>query len=213
MSYLVKICGISEEKGLRAAVDAGADFVGFVHFPKSPRHVTLARAAELSGLLPDNIASVVVLVDPDDALLKDIATIVSPKYLQLHGKETPARVADIRTQYPNQKLIKAISVSHESDIVDAHHYESFVDVLMFDTKAPEGAALPGGNGISFNWNILKGFKKNLPWMLSGGLTAENIAEAIRTSGAKMVDVSSGVESQPGVKDTGKIQQFIKAAKA
>lgn len=204
----VKICGISNEPTLHAAVNGGAHYIGFVHFPKSPRHVTLERAAELKALLPVNVSSVLVVVNPDDALLANISKTLAPDYLQLHGDESPERVSGIKKAYPSQKLIKAISVSGPQDLLKAASYEPYVDMLMFDAKAPAGSELPGGNGISFDWKILHGFKSLVPWMLSGGLTPENVAVAIQQSGAKIVDVSSGVESAPGKKDAARIQAFI-----
>lgn len=208
MSTLVKICGLSEESPLHAATQAGAGMVGFVHFEKSPRHVSLARAAELKALLPAHVKSVLVLVDPSDVLLADIAQKLAPDYLQLHGKETPQRIADIRKTYPTQKIIKAMPVADASDLDAARAYEPYADMLMFDAKPPADATLPGGNGIPFDWKILKNFRSEKPWILSGGLTPENVGQAIRESGAKMVDVSSGVESSPGKKDGQRIGQFI-----
>lgn len=178
--------------------------VGFVHFPKSPRHVSLEHAAELKKLLPAHVKSVVVTVNPDDVLVDNIIRIVKPDYIQLHGNETAMRIAEIHAK---MKVIKAIPITTPDDIV-----EMACDMLMFDAKPPTGAELPGGNGISFDWKILKGFQTMRPWMLSGGLTPENVAEAICQSGATIVDVSSGVEREPGVKDAGKIQAFIKAAR-
>lgn len=201
----VKICGLSEEITLRAAIDAGADMIGFVHFPKSPRHVTLERAAELKKRVPAHVKTVVVTVNPDDRLVDDIVSIVHPDYIQLHGNESAIRVAEIQAKI---KVIKAVPVERPSDIT-----EMACDMLMFDAKPPKGAELPGGNGISFDWKMLKGFKTERPWILSGGLTPENVTEAIRLSGAKIVDVSSGVEREPGVKDPAKIEAFIKAARA
>ncbi|MDX2073187.1 MAG: phosphoribosylanthranilate isomerase [Alphaproteobacteria bacterium] len=201
----VKICGLSEESTLRAAIDAGADMVGFVHFPKSPRHVSLARAAELKKLLPPNVKSVIVTVNPSDDLVNEILGIVNPDYIQLHGNETLDQIAQIHAK---TGIIKAIPVSTPDDIV-----EMACDMLMFDAKPPKEASLPGGNGIAFDWKILKGFQTMRPWMLSGGLTPENVQQAIRESGATFVDVSSGVENKPGVKDAGKIKAFIETAKA
>jgi phosphoribosylanthranilate isomerase len=208
MSCQVKICGISEERSLQQAVNSGVHLIGFVHFTRSPRHISLDRAAELKALLPAHVGSVMVLVDPDDALLEAISKQVAPTYLQLHGKETPARVNEIRKRYPEQKIIKAIPVSEKADLAQANSYD--VDMLMFDAKPPKNATLPGGNGVAFDWKIMKAFASKKPWMLSGGLTPDNVAEAIRESGAKLVDVSSGVESAPGKKDPEKIRAFINA---
>jgi len=211
MSSHVKICGLSDEATLLAANHAGAHYIGFVHFPKSPRHVSLERAAELKKMLHFRIRSVVVLVDPDDALLGDVATIVTPDYIQLHGKESPERVREIREKFPTLQIIKAFSVATSADLEPAKDYEQVAHMLMFDAKAPKDATLPGGNGIAFDWHIMSRFKSKLPWILSGGLTPENVNAAIKQSGAQIVDVSSGVEREPGVKDAGKIKRFIQAA--
>lgn len=211
MSCQVKICGLSEESTLQAAIDAGADFIGFVHFKKSPRHVELARAAELKKLIPAHIKSVVVTVDPDNTLIRDIVHTVNPDYIQLHGSETMVRMAEIHALHPKLKIIKAIPVATSADLEKIPQMRLISSIYMFDAKPPKGADLPGGNGVSFDWNILKDYRDPNPWMLSGGLTPENVQAAIRASGAKIVDVSSGVESAPGVKDAGKIKAFIKAA--
>lgn len=208
----IKICGLSEEATLRAAIDAGANMVGFVHFAQSPRHVTLERASILKVLLPAAVKSVIVTVDPDDTLMDAITSIVSPDFVQLHGHETPARVADIRRRLPKQKLIKALPVASGDDIAKAHAFAAHVDMLMFDAKPPSSSGLPGGNGLSFDWALMKNRTFALPWILSGGLSAENVREAIQQSGATAVDVSSGVESSPGVKDAALIQQFITNAR-
>lgn len=184
--------------------------VGFVHFAASPRHVSLARAAQLATLLPAHVASVLVLVDPADALLAEIAANARIDYWQLHGGETPARIAEIRKQYPAQKLIKALPVARREDVLAAAAFEGVADMLLFDAKAPGG--LPGGNGVAFDWKMLAGFQSALPWGLSGGLTVENVSEAVRISGAEMIDTSSGVEEKPGVKSHQKIAAFIAAAR-
>jgi phosphoribosylanthranilate isomerase len=206
----IKICGLSEEAALRAAVESGADYVGFVHFEPSPRHVSLAHAATLQTLLPAHVESVLVVVNPDDALLADIAHTLRPAYIQLHGSESPTRVADIRRQYPAQKIIKALPISAKDDLSQASGFEPLVDMMLFDSKP---GPLPGGNGVAFDWTLLKGFSGTTPWMLSGGLTAENVAGAIAQSGAVMVDVSSGVERSAGIKDADKIRRFIAAAQS
>ena len=217
MPPTIKICGISTEASLLAAVNAGAHFIGFVHFPKSPRHVSLARAAELKQLLPAHVDSVLVTVDPTDDELNDIATILAPSYLQLHGSESPTRMAEIRAAHPTQKLIKAIAIASPVDLARAKDYEPYAEMLLFDATPPitnhqSPITLPGGNGISFDWKILEGFTCRIPWMLSGGLNKENIHEALAQSGAAMVDVSSGVESGPGKKDIAMIQEFIEASR-
>lgn len=213
MSCRVKICGISESESLHTAVESGASFIGFVHFPKSPRHVSLAHAAQLRALLPPAVASVVVVVDADDALLANIIQTVSPSLIQLHGHESVERVAEIRTKFSGQQFIKAIPISSGDDIANANAYAPYVDILLFDAKPPKDALLPGGNGLAFDWALLKNRIFPLPWLLSGGLHSENVREAIAATGAQMVDVSSGVERAPGVKDAGLIKGFIETAQA
>jgi len=206
----VKICGLADEHAVEAVIAAGADYAGFVYFPASPRHITFERAAELKSLLPSSVHSVSVIVDPNDALLTQVKTVLKPDYVQLHGKETPERVQAIKKIFPGIKIIKAISVRSGDDIAQAVSYEA-ADMLMFDAKPPTNM-LPGGNALSFDWALLKGRQFSKPWFLSGGLNANNVAEAIRISGTKMADVSSGVESAPGVKDAVLIEAFVKAAR-
>ena len=234
MSIRVKICGLTNESAVQAAIDASVDYVGFVFFPRSPRHISLERAAELKKCLPDSILSVAVVVDPDDALVKNMASILKPHAVQLHGKESLERVAAIRKIAPDIKIIKAISVASADDIAHANAYEDVVDGVLFDSSScgPRSDSTgyhatndpvqslrdsqdlnPGGNGLTFDWNLLKNHAWKKPWFLSGGLHADNVQKAIAASGAKMVDISSGVESAPGVKDTDRIRAFIRAAKA
>lgn len=211
MTIAIKICGLSDENSIQAVIKAKADFAGFVHYPKSPRHVSVQRAAELKSLLPSTIKSVMVVVNPDDKLLTDIASVMQPDYLQLHGDESPERITEIRKKFPNIGIIKAISVRTANDIKTAEKFYDFADFIMFDAKPTNSTMMHGGNGISFDWNILAGYdKKN--WFLSGGLNAENVAHAIKISSAKMIDVSSGVESAPGVKDAGLIENFVKVVR-
>ena len=212
MIMRVKICGLNNEAAVQAAVSAGADFAGLVSFEKSPRHVSLEQAATLKALLPPHIRSVIVLVDPDDALLADIFRTVQPDFFQLHGTETPGRLYDIRSHFPAVGLIKAIPVSSAQDVLIAEAFRTFASYILFDAKAPNDTSLPGGRGESFDWSLLANAEIPLPWFLSGGLTPENVAEAIQKTGAQMVDVSSGVESAPGVKDAALIQAFVKAVK-
>lgn len=212
MTIAVKICGLSDEISVRAVIESGADFVGFVHYPKSPRHVSVERAAQLKMLLPDNIKSVMVVVNPDDKLLSDIAGIMKPDFLQLHGNEMPERLTEIRKKFPKIKMIKAISMCNLDDIKIAENYYDIAEFLLFDAKPTNDKMMHGGNGIAFDWNILAEKQIALPWFLSGGLNSENIAQAIKISGAKMVDVSSGVESSPGVKDVGLIKNFVKVVR-
>jgi len=208
---LVKICGLNDERAVQAAVEAGADFVGVVFFKKSPRCVEPERAAALLAEVPRHIRKVGLFVDPDDALLDRTLSRVRLDLLQLHGKEPPERVAAIRSQY-GLPAMKVVGVSAAADLDAALPYLEIADRLMFDAKPPAGATRPGGNAVSFDWTILADRKWKLPWFLAGGLTARNVARAIKLSGAKAVDVSSGVESAPGVKDPRKIAAFIKAAK-
>lgn len=207
----VKICGITDDNALEAAVNCGADYIGLVFYPPSPRAVTVARALELVEFLPDDIQVVGLFVDPDDALLNHVLTHLRVDLLQFHGSESPERLEEIRLEY-GLPVMKMIPVSCAEDLTAAEPYLAVCDQLLFDAKPPKDATLPGGNAIAFDWTILQGRRWGLPWMLAGGLTPENVAEAVRISGAKAVDVSSGVESSPGVKDPEKINAFIKAAK-
>ena len=207
----VKICGLTSAKAVATAVDAGADLVGVVFFPKSPRAVTPARAATLLAPAPRRVLRVGLFVDPDDELLDNVLTHVRLDLLQLHGNESPELAAAIGRAW-GLPVMKAVGVSSAADLDAARDYEGAVDRLMFDAKPPKGATRPGGNARAFDWTLLAGRKWKVPWMLAGGLTAANVARAIRLSGARAVDVSSGVESAPGVKDPAKIRRFIKAAK-
>ena len=209
----VKICGLNSPQAVHAVVYAKADYAGFVYFPKSPRHIELQKAAALKALLPTTIQCVCVLVAPDNGLLADVAKILNPAYVQLHGDETPQRVREIKNAFPHIKIIKAIKVQSGDDITKAGHYYDCADMLMFDAKPPEMCALPGGNGLSFDWALLRRRVFPLPWMLSGGLNADNVGHAIQQTGATIVDVSSGVESAPGVKDATLIEAFIKETRS
>jgi phosphoribosylanthranilate isomerase len=207
----VKICGITDEAAMDAAIEAGANYVGLVFYPPSPRAVTPERAAELVEFTPGEITKVGLFVDPDDALLETVLTQVRLDLLQLHGSETPERIEAIRLEY-GLPVMKVISVATAEDMAAAEPFLAVTDRLLFDAKPPKGAVLPGGNAVSFDWSILTGRKWGVPWMLAGGLTPANVAEAIRVSGALAVDVSSGVESAPGIKDAGKIRAFIAAVR-
>ncbi len=210
----VKICGLKTKETARAALEAGADFIGLVFFPKSPRHLTLEQAKELSLFIKEQSASakvVALVVNPIDEDLKTIIEEVQPDYIQLHGSETPERVSEIATRF-NTPLIKAIGIKDAGDAAKADDY-STADIILFDAKAdPKLTDLPGGNGIPFDWEALKGQKEKRRFMLSGGLTVDNVATAIELTGAAIVDVSSGVESTSGVKDISLIEAFITAAK-
>lgn len=212
MTTAVKICGLSTPESIDVAIDAGADYVGFVFFPPSPRSLSLGKARELAGHLAGRAKLVALLVDADDELVEGVMREVTPDLLQLHGSETTARVAEIKA-LAGVPVMKVIKVETAEDAAAAHDYRGIADMILFDAKAPKGAVLPGGNGIPFDWHALEGVRDDVDYMLSGGLTPENVAEAIRLTGAPAVDVSSGVESAPGVKDAAMIRAFIAAAKA
>ena len=213
MPVEVKICGLSTPETLDAALEAGADLVGFVFYPKSPRNVTLEQAATLAARARGRAKIVTLVVDADDALLAAIAAQVRPDLIQAHGSETPERIAEI-ARLTGKPVIKAIRVKDDADIAAAADYTTVASLILYDAKAPEtlGNALPGGNGHAFDWGLLEG-ERRPAFVLAGGLTPDNVAEAIRVTGAPVVDVSSGVESAPGVKDIGLIRKFIEAAKA
>lgn len=209
MSVKIKICGLSEEKTLQSAVRAGADFIGFVHHQKSPRHVSIERALELQKLLPKTIKLVLVVVNPSDDLLSEISQKLQPDFVQLHGDESFERVKEIKEKFSTIGIIKAISVHDAEDIEQAEKFVGLADYLLFDAKPTDKNMLHGGNGISFDWELLAEYKGTKNWFLSGGLNAENVRDAVQKTGAKMVDVSSGVEREAGVKDVSLIKNFIK----
>jgi phosphoribosylanthranilate isomerase len=211
LSFTVKICGLSTPETLDAALNAGADMVGFVFFPPSPRHLSLARAHEL-GARVRGAGKVALTVDADDALLAAVIDALSPDLLQLHGRETPGRVADIRRRF-GIPVMKAIGVSSAADLDSVAAYAAVADRILFDAKPPRDSAIPGGNGLAFDWRLIAGVRLDRPWMLSGGLGPDNVAEAIATAHAPGVDVSSGVETAPGVKDPALIASFIARARA
>jgi phosphoribosylanthranilate isomerase len=207
----VKICGITDDEAMDAVVDSGADMVGLVFFPPSPRAVTPERAAELVELAPEELLKVGLFVDADDRTLDAVLTHVRLDLLQFHGHETAERIEAVRLEY-GLPVMKVIPVATAVDLDAASAFTASADRLLFDAKAPKGADRPGGNATAFDWAVLAGRKWPLPWMLAGGLEPANVAEAIRISGAPGVDVSSGVESAPGVKDPARIRAFVKAAK-
>ncbi len=206
----VKICGITDPQNLHASIKAGARFVGFVFYPPSPRAVTLDIAASLARMLPTGVRSVGLFVDPDDALLERVINNVPLDMIQLHGKEPPSRVAEIKARYPLE-LMKAIPVAESADLRPLKSYEATADWILFDAKSAKND-LPGGMGQTFDWKILSGQSFSKPWMLSGGLTIKNVADAIRQLKPDAIDVSSGVERSRGIKDPEKIKAFIQAAK-
>ncbi|MBA4805099.1 MAG: phosphoribosylanthranilate isomerase [Brevundimonas sp.] len=212
MSVLAKICGLTTSETLDAALAGGAAFVGAVSFPKSPRHLELIAAAALFERARGRARVVAVTVDADDALLTEIALILRPDLIQLHGAETPERAAQARL-LTGAGIIRALPVRTAADLEAAAAFEPVVDWLMFDAKPPEGATLPGGVGASFDWSLLAGRSFAKPWFLAGGLSPDNLAGAVRITGAPAVDVSSGVESAPGVKDPGRIAAFLEAARS
>jgi phosphoribosylanthranilate isomerase len=211
MTFLVKICGLSTPQTLDAAIDAGADMVGFVRFAKSPRHVELDQAQLLSRRAKGKALRTVLLVDPDDATLADAVAAIDPDLIQLHGSETPERVAAVRASF-GRPVMKVIGISDERDLAAVAAHAGVADRLMFDAKPRTAGALPGGNGLSFDWRLLAGLDPGLAFMLSGGLNPDNVAAAVALTGVRAVDVSSGVESRPGQKDPAKIEAFVRAAR-
>jgi phosphoribosylanthranilate isomerase len=211
MSTEVKICGLKTEAALDAALSGGADYVGLVFFPPSPRSIEPAAAATLAAKARGRAKVVALLVDADDALIEAVIKAVGPDALQLHGEEVPERAADVRHRW-NLPVIKAIKVATANDARVALNYRAMVDYILFDAQPPEGATRPGGHGAPFDWGLLSGVKEHVPFILSGGLNPDNVADAIRATRATIVDVSSGVESSPGEKDTALIQRFLQAAK-
>ena len=211
MTPIVKICGLSTAATLDAALESGADMVGFVFFSKSPRHIDWATAGALGRQARGRATIVALSVDADDDTLKHIVDALAPDLMQLHGSETPARVKEIRELF-GRPTIKAIGVATHGDLAAAQTYEGVADHLLIDAKPPKGAALPGGNGRPFDWSLTRKFRPSLPWLLSGGLDPDTVEAAIALSGARGVDVSSGVESAPGVKDPARIRAFVAAAR-
>jgi len=207
----VKICGLKTPETLAAAVDAGAVYVGFNFFVNSPRYVDIATAADLAVSVPAGVCKTALTVNADDATLDAILADVPIDMLQLHGSETPARVAEVKARY-GLPVMKAVGVADASDLPELDAYMRVADQILVDAKPPKGADLPGGNGVAFDWHLITGRRWPVPWMLAGGLTPENVAEAIRLTGARQVDVSSGVESAPGQKDPRLIRAFLDAVK-
>lgn len=207
----VKICGLRSAADVAAAAQAGAAYVGLVFHAKSPRHLSLVEAAAAALAAPEGVCKVALVVDATDATLDAIVAAVPIDMLQLHGQETPARVAEVKARY-GLPVMKAMGVAGEADLAALLDMSLVADQLLIDAKPAPGATLPGGNGLTFDWRLLVGRKWLCPWMLAGGLTAKNVAEAIRLTGARQVDVSSGVERAPGVKDAGLIDAFVAATR-
>lgn len=215
MTTLVKICGLKTPATMTVALDAGADYVGLVFFPPSPRTLTLAQAEPLAEMARGTAKIVVLTVDADDALIDTITAQLRPDIIQLHGSETPERAAVIK-QRTGSEVMKAVKVATAADAETAFAYaapDGPCATVLYDAKAPKDAILPGGNGLTFDWHALEGIAGRLDYMLSGGLNPDNVAEAVRLTGARAVDVSSGVETAPGLKDAARIRAFLAAAKA
>lgn len=213
MAVIAKICGLKTPEAVLAAIEGGAGLIGFVFYARSPRAIDPATVRRLGALVPPQVRKVGLIVDEGDARIAEILAGCDLDLLQLHGHENPERVAEIRAKFA-KPVIKVISVSAAADLAAAASYEPVADYLMFDTKPPKSmaGALPGGNALSFDWTLLAGRSFGKPWLLAGGLTQDNLAEAVRVTGARMVDVSSGVEDRPGEKNVSKIKAFLDAAK-
>jgi phosphoribosylanthranilate isomerase len=211
MSVSVKICGLNSREAAAAALSAGADFGGLVFFPASPRHLDLDSARNLAAMLRGRVRIVTLMVDPDDAAVAEVIAAIAPDLIQLHGNETPARVAAIAAQ-ARRPIIKVLPVAEAADVVRAHAYIDVADYLLFDAKADSAATRPGGLGAAFDWQLLSGLSLKRPWGVAGGLTPENIARAIRIAQPGFVDASSGMEDAPGRKSPEKIAAFVRAAR-
>lgn len=206
-----KICGLSTEETVIAAINAGANYVGFVFYPPSPRNISIESAQNLASLVSEDVKKVGVFVNPKDELLLSVLAKVDLDIIQLHGNESVERIQYLQQRF-SKKIMKAVAIASVSDISRAREYEKTADMLLFDAKAPKDLenALPGGNGLQFDWTLIAGNQWKIPWMLSGGLDASNVAQAVHISGAMTVDVSSGVENEPGNKDIKKIKSFMAA---
>lgn len=209
MSVSIKFCGLSRVEDVVAAADAGARYVGFVFFPKSPRNVTPDEARLLAVEVPVGVAKVALVVDADDAFLDEITSKVPLDILQLHGKESPERVAQIKARY-GLPVMKAVGIADAEDLPQLDVYAQVADQILVDAKPPKTGALPGGNGLAFDWRLIANRRWPVPWILAGGLTPENVALAVQMTGARQVDLSSGVESSVGVKDAGLMRAFAQA---
>ena len=207
----VKICGISTVDDVRACAGAGANYVGLVFFEKSPRNITIPAARDLALAAPVGLAKVALVVNPSDAELDAIAGTVPLDMIQLHGRETPERVAEVKARY-GLPVMKAVGIADANDLPKLESYFGVADQILVDAKPPKGGELPGGNGLSFDWRLIAGRRWPCPWMLAGGLTPENVAEAVKMTGTKQVDVSSGVEDAPGQKNAELIQKFVQSSR-
>ena len=208
----VKICGLATVDDVRACADAGANYMGLVFFEKSPRNIIIPAARELALVAPLGLAKVALVVNPSDAELDAITATVPLDMLQLHGRETPERVAEVKARY-GLPVMKAVGIADGDDLPKLESYFGVADQILVDAKPPKDGELPGGNGLSFDWRLIAGRRWPCPWMLAGGLTPENVAEAVKMTGAKQVDVSSGVEDAPGQKNAELIQKFVQSSRA
>ena len=208
----VKICGLATVDDVRACADAGANYMGLVFFEKSPRNIIIPAARELALVAPMGLAKVALVVNPSDAELDAITATVPLDMLQLHGRETPERVAEVKARY-GLPVMKAVGIADGDDLPKLESYFGVADQILVDAKPPKGGELPGGNGLSFDWRLIAGRRWPCPWMLAGGLTPENVAEAVKMTGVKQVDVSSGVEDAPGQKNAELIQKFVQSSRA
>ena len=207
----VKICGISTVDDVRACAGAGANYMGLVFFEKSPRNITIPAARDLALAAPVGLAKVALVVNPSDAELDAITGTVPLDMIQLHGRETPERVAEVKARY-GLPVMKAVGIADANDLPKLESYFGVADQILVDAKPPKGGELPGGNGLSFDWRLIAGRRWPCPWMLAGGLTPENVAEAVKMTGTKQVDVSSGVEDAPGQKNAELIQKFVQSSR-
>ena len=208
----VKICGLATVDDVRACADADANYMGLVFFEKSPRNITIPAARELALAAPLGLAKVALVVNPSDAELDAIIATVPLDMVQLHGRETPERVAEVKARF-GLPVMKAVGIADGDDLPKLESYFGVADQILVDAKPPKGGELPGGNGLSFDWRLIAGRRWPCPWMLAGGLTPENVAEAVKMTGAKQVDVSSGVEDAPGQKNAELIQKFVQSSRA
>ena len=208
----VKICGLATVDDVRACADADANYMGLVFFEKSPRNITIPAARELALAAPLGLAKVALVVNPSDAELDAIIATVPLDMVQLHGRETPERVAEVKERF-GLPVMKAVGIADGDDLPKLESYFGVADQILVDAKPPKGGELPGGNGLSFDWRLIAGRRWPCPWMLAGGLTPENVAEAVKMTGAKQVDVSSGVEDAPGQKNAELIQKFVQSSRA
>lgn len=208
----IKVCGLTDPADIPAAILAGASYVGFVFFPKSPRHLVLGDAAFMATAVPEGIMKVALTVDADNAMLDALTEQVPLDMLQLHGSETPQRVAEVKARY-GLPVMKAVGIADADDLPQLDDFGRVADQLLVDAKPPKGADRPGGNALAFDWNLIAGRRWPVPWMLAGGLTPDNAEQAVRLTGARQLDVSSGVESAPGVKDGGLMRAFVEAAQS